>query len=458
MISYKQPQLAASANDGFAEVLRETQEAFREHNLSVLGPGFQDIVAEDVLWEEYTDCILKGVEVASEEAELRQFLNTQRRLAVAGDVLSEAVAGVQSLPSLSPPTIRKLWPKTAMKSAIPTQVVQLPSFDVSFMLPYIEDADGVKHYLPEAIDDDTNGLVEGRAIYSSDIYIDAHDYGAGDVDEIDFTAVRNAGVTATSGHDTVSKDARVVSYKMFVTQQVGGSATATVEVTNLRITPDVNGFFQIDCSSIHPSDLEADGVTLKDTAVLVTDTVFGRFDYASHSLLLTRKNAAAAANRAMSAKVVGKFSEEFNEYGESVSFDITTQPIQIGTGTHLNAALPIEFLQDTMAMYQIDGATKVIDAMTNIFAQKLDRELKAFIVDMYNYAPDFSATFDAQPGPNYSGNPHDWRSLIQDALEDQAARLTQARYFDTGRFVVMGNTVDVRQCQVVVQWSGWPTA
>ena len=58
--------------------------------------------------------------------------------------------------------------------------------------------------------------------------------------------------------------------------------------------------------------------------------------------------------------------------------------INIPTGQHLNAPLPIEALNDMMALYQIDGTKEAVDLMTNVLAKRLDLEVLAFLKNHLN--------------------------------------------------------------------------
>ena len=84
---------------------------------------------------------------------------------------------------------------------------------------------------------------------------------------------------------------------------------------------------------------------MKPGAVPAIDKLFGQIDLTEGKL-----NLASAYDLIKSVKIRGRLSPEMNVRSESVSFDITTKEITVGTGQHLNAPLPIEFMQDVMAM------------------------------------------------------------------------------------------------------------
>jgi hypothetical protein len=171
----------------------------------------------------------------------------------------------------------------------------------------------------------------------------------------------------------------------------------------------------------------------------VTDTIFGTLDRQTGIF-----SARSLKDLVKDVKVKGFLSSENNTKTQSVSFDIDTKDVTIGTGTHLNAPLPIEWLQDTMAMYQIDGALEVVDLMSNVHAQKLDQEIREFLEDSFEKAgSSYNGQFDVRPAAQFAGSPKDWREELKTVIDHYAIKMKNDSAFTNGKFVLIGNPLDM---------------
>jgi len=436
MIQYKTTNLGQTKQDGFSQVLSEAKALFDEQHINILGEGYQEILADTGLFEEYKAAMLKGVD-ADEMDAMDQLIDNSRMT-----TLQESISGITPISSLSVPTIRKLWPRMAMKNAIPTEVVKLPKFSVSYLLPYII-KNGVRHYLPEAIMDGGSAadLVEGQGLWNDWVFLADHDYGSGVVDGAAkgfalLDTLPGGAVASAAVGDSVDPDFFVTDVMIVCSHTTGGDPDENVEINQLRVGTGLNGDIFYACSAYHSSDLDGNGDPVAG-ATPTTDNLFGKLDRIAGTLTL-----ASSAGKVIRVKIKGRLSSEFNMHTESVSFDIQTRDITIGTGVHLNAPLPIEFLQDVMAMYNIDGAAKVVDIMTNTLALKLDHELKDFVVEGYARSPIYPAEFDCKPFTQFSGTPKQWREMLKDVIDHYATKLKQANMFTGGKFVIIGNELD----------------
>jgi hypothetical protein len=447
---YTVPAKSARKEDGFSQVVHEAAEHFQTRHMSIFGPGCGEIFQDSVIFEDYADRMLVGA-AADEENHLRQLYDNCRFV-----TLHESVEGIQPIASLRVPLIRQLWTRTPVKNVFPTEVVKTPRFTVTFMKPYIVGADGTKRYLPDAIS--TVGstgynLVKGRKLYTGLINIADFNPGGGTVDGLakgfSFITTVNSGVTVVQGVDKLDMDFRITHASVKTINNVGsvGAAqTRTIQLP-LQLRPGVNGALTGLVTFYDARDLDADGETPLDGAVAYTDRIFGYLDPETCVLTLTSQNAADTNNKVMGVKVDGKFSAEMNNVSVSVGFDTEGRDVQIGVGDHINAPLTSEFLQDTMAMYQIDGVVKVTDIMTNVYELMLEGEMNAFIESVYESQADkvaLTAEFDCLPPSTFAGSPREWREMLKDTVEHLAVKLRQSRRFQSGSFVVVGNELDVK--------------
>lgn len=155
-VIYTKQMTTSSPSDEFSKRLCETQDYFAQrHQTNIIGKNFEDILTDNVLFEDYMQHLCEGFE-ATEAAQLREMADSTRE-----NILTESLEGVQPYASLTMPILVKLWARLSLKYAIPTEPVTVPAFSVAFMKPYILGADGkTKHYLPESINMYDNELAE----------------------------------------------------------------------------------------------------------------------------------------------------------------------------------------------------------------------------------------------------------------------------------------------------------
>jgi hypothetical protein len=350
---------------------------------------------------------------------------TQLRLNTNAEILQESsITGIQPIASLSMPVIRKLWPKFGLKEALETEVAKSPRFVVSYTKPYMFKGDDKKIYLPRGLKD---GALADEA--KSKHYIDFTETvtvnGAKVVDKSAETVVETGSVAKKQPCDEL----------VITSVKVGDAAQ---KVFNNRLS--VTGSRVIDL----------------DAGQLIV-----QFDAAGKVTL-----AYVGGAESTSVTVVGKIgvSTEYNEDHWSVGFDIARQDINIPTGQHINAPLPIEALKDMMALYQIDGTKETVDLMTNIFSMKLDLEVLEFIENSFVNQPNneafednahhgqFAATFDCKPAAGFAGSPKAWREELKPMIDYIATKIKNATYLQNGIFSIVGNPLDVNLI-TNVDWS-----
>jgi hypothetical protein len=414
MINYRVTQ-STSKSDGFSQILREAQEYFAGEHLQMLGTGISEILSENTLFGAYKDKMLAGL-TASEAAVLEQLMENTRT-----HVLSEsALAGIQPIASLALPTLRKSWPRVGVQHAIPTEAVKLPKFAISYMTPYILDAQGVKKYLPEALLHDTHSGVSEREKSVQTYQLTAN--GGAAITSLDlFADVALAGVDISVG-DSIDVDAAITEVSF------GVGVTNVNVACNIKLDTKTGTFY---------GEVAGNGET---------DTIFGKLDRGTATLVLATVK--GAVDR---AKVTFYLSSEMNNSSETVGFDVNLKDIDIPTGNHLTAPLPTEWLQDTMALYQIDGAAKVIDIMSDVLAQKIDLEGISMLKVDAN-AGSYKKVFDCRPRPGYAGSPKEWREELKTVIDHVATTMKNDSFFQNGKFSIMANGLET-QLLPNINWS-----
>lgn len=408
MISYRITQ-TPQVNDGYSQILREAAEYFADQRIQMMGSGFEEILSEQALFETYVQRLCEGLD--ADQAEQISILLDNAR----AHIFSEAtITGITPITSLSMPTVRKMWNRVAMKHALPTEPVKAPKFSISYMEPYLLDADGTRHPLPEALKVPGNNHAEKKPLDSSPIPLPA--------DNFDLLGPVSASVAVGDHIDPIFSIQEVT---LEVRDQDGNNPE--------NVTVPVN--FKMDTStySIHGE------VTAKHSdGTAHRDVFFGHVDLQNGTI-----TASSLKGLITSFSVKGWLSSENNTKTQSVSFDIRTKDITIGTGAHINAPLPIEWLQDTMALYKIDGAVEVVDLMSNVTAMKLEQEIIQFLEDSFkNTGEIYKGQFDVHPSAGYSGSPKEWRDELRTVIDYFAIKMKKESAFQNGKFVIMGSPVD----------------
>jgi hypothetical protein len=337
-------------------------------------------------------------------------------------MLQEAsVSGVQQIAGLAMPTIRKMWAKVALKHAIPTEVVKTPRFSISYTKAYVIDGEtGERHELPDAINDIHNNKLELKRLASTPITLDNK------------VATQNLFELAGDGYvpnkDSIDKNFWVD------TVTIEGVA----DPVRIHEKSDIHANIYAQVRAKLDTPVDADNPDAEEN--FVTDTLFGKVDYDTGIL-----NLACMAGKITAVTVDGRVSQEYNDKGDSISFDVLTKDVVIGVGTHINAPLPIEWLQDTMAIYNIDGAAEVIDLMSQTVAQKLELEIYNFLKNSIevNDVP-YRYEFDIIPSAGYAGPPKAWREELKTVIDYAAIRIKKDSKFHSGKFVLIGSPIDMQ--------------
>jgi len=409
-VEYRNNQVQ-SMTDGFSQTFKESAEYFlNTQQVNILGEGFRDVITDNQTFRTYVDKLVEGLE-ASEEAQMRTLLENNRT-----QILQEsAVAGIPPIASLSMPTLRKMWAKIALKYAVPTEPVKTPAFSVSYSRPYIKDSTtGEKHYLPESLQSLDNGLAEKTKLLATayTLPLDGKD------------VLADVGASADAG-DAIDRQFFITGVN--IECKDAGGLNPETKLVAVKTKMDINLRLYIEVSAKH-----TDGT-------VTSDIILGSVDPEKGTVTVT----ALRAN-AKSVKFTGYVSSEAHNRATNVSFDIERRDITIGTGEHIEASLPLEFLTDTMAMYNIDGASEVVDVMSNVTAQKIDQEIYNFIDGCFDSSPTYAGQFDVHPAPQFAGNPKDWLEEIKRVIDFHATRMKMETYYYQGYFVIVGNPLDTQ--------------
>jgi hypothetical protein len=505
-----------SSQDTVDLIIQETFEHYQSQGQNIWGHGFNEFLSEDSLYSDLIDHFATGMEADTAEAysgmsDNLRMMNLQEQL----------LSNFSPIASLAPAILRKFFPKICVKDALPSEVTTVPTFKIGYLTPYVVDIDGTKKELPKAIRDrfaPDGGTPYGRQL--STLYtgwIPATHYvnmnvlnGLNDGSDA-LTGASNT-YTPTSydlhvkGKRNISLDPnfRLVGVKLSLNDSTTNTHTK-VELNDLNILKDINGNlfgnFSKKITLSATGTAEANGVvaassyirtaeagpvytsnTLLADTVTVTGTVFGHIELGTGRLIVamsnlnavytlstaTNPNAAVtpnsgvwtAANRfptGHSIKIKGFVSPEMHNYAESVTFELRNKEVTIGAGSHISSPVPIEFLQDTMATFKIDGTLKIIDIMSTVLAQGVDAEAfqflaNSFIINNLDKVDLLGNTgkggylrgFNVIPPKEFNYRPREWREELKDIIDFLAIKLRSDLSYPGGKFQLIMNPLEAR--------------
>lgn len=418
----------------FDAVLNETFDQFRAQGLNILGEGYREIATNAGLLESYVENLTEGASAndAAQMAALMENANTQL-------LIESSVTGIAPIASLSMPVIRKLWPKFALKEALKTEVAKTPRFVVAYTKPYLFRGEE-KIYLPyrEDITDGESNLASRKG--KGYIYADILALDAGSAITVDFNEALAGVYTLKDGTGAALTTPLVATTNSLVKKQPL-TTDFVVEVDGKRHKLDVTG------SVVIPVGAGAQLIVKVDFAEgkALVASIGRKFEYV----------AAADDTPAKDVLVLrADVSQEFNETSYSLGLEIARLDIDIPVGTHINAPLTVETLNDLLALYQIDGTKEVTEVMTNYLAQELDLEILDFLAESFYNQPgvhefagypesaEYSLSFDLLPAVGFAGSPKAWREELKPQIDYLASKIKKQTYLKSGTFVIVCDPLD----------------
>jgi hypothetical protein len=414
-INYRQFH-SKKVTDSASQVLREAAEYFANERVQMTtGDGIKEIMTTGPMFAAYVSKLSEGMD-ADDAIDFAQLLENTR-----DHILREStISDISQVSALSMPMIRKAWPRIGLRNAVPTEAVKAPQFAITFLTPYLVKQDGTKLELPKAMRDPAQqgNILNRKWLDTTPIALPNDSTGVNLIN-----ACPGASVLA---QDTLDPVFHISQVRMMVDPGTGPILT-TVAV-NIPLSPDGKLFGQVSATQ--------GAVTVTDIVTGAVNRSTGEFDIVS------------VRGRVQDVVVYGSVTDESNNHGDSVTFEIRKKEVQIGVGAHINAPLPVEWLQDLMAVYSLDGALKVVDIIANVQAQKVDQEILAFLDTSYLNAlaagtGSYAGSFNVFPAQQYTGSPTEWRNELRTVIDFFATKMKFDSAMHTGSFAIVGNPLDL---------------
>lgn len=482
-VSYMQPsQKMAACNDSFTSTLREVAEEFSASNVNIFNADdFKDVLGDDGLFGRYSEMLAAGLD----EAEAEQFKTIAQSSRI--EALEAASLGtVAPMSFLQTPMLRKSWARTAMNKAIPTEAVEKPKFTINYLHPWLKDLQGNKHYVPENLMDIDTAVSKVRLAedvkfkFTSNCFsmnlltgVDVDEFGNDIANSYNYsstgalTAKYNAAIGMVN-HENDEVDVNVsVVVAGFDSTKFGANAGVLVNgvPTKLLKALALNGTaltdddlvknVKIECGTRRGGikgvitldvEVDADCVQASGTGtVIVTlvDAIYGDVDVKTGRLTLMNQH-----GNLKFVMIKAFVSSVMNNSTLQVGFDIRDKEIHIGTGEHLEAPVPNEYITDLLRMFTLNGVSKLVEILSSFLAQKMDLDgvnfMDEVIDDAIEQAPngDFVRAFSAKPVGNYQLNPAEWPKMLTKVLDHLSMSIINMYHYEQGYFVAACNPLD----------------
>jgi len=428
-------------------LISEAAQTFKDREgVGFLGENIKAIFTNPALFETYVDSLSEGM-----EADLAIAFTTLMENYRQNVINETALTTITNIAALQGPMLRKFLPKICIKDTLPTEVTTIPTFWITHLVPYMIDLDGNRHELPQSMrqkfaDDGTVpfGL---KPLYR---------------DWIPMSAAKNLNLFTTTTYGSGAAHKKDGIDRKFsitqVTMNLGNGTSGTNVEVNTDIYRDLNNNFYGVVTYTNPVAIAADadnGITAVDANTTFTDTIMGHIDLRTGDLMVTNINGTAANENAAvtKIKITGYISSEMNNYAESIQFDIKKREIVVGTGGHVTIPLPIEYIQDLLATFNIDGALKLVDLGSTVFAQKTDLEAWRFLKESFiknnlgsigfSGGAGYYREFDVYPAKEFTGRPKDWREELKTVIEHLIVSIRNDSCYPGGKFVLLGSPIDM---------------
>lgn len=464
MINYNEELMSRKVQDDYSELLKEAYEDFASDNVRILGEGFSEILSENSLFDSYVAKLTNGLDANNAEQVGTLMENARTHI-----LKESGIYGLSPVASLSLPVIRKIWMRIALVNAIPTEAVKVPNFWISFEKPYLKDSSGNKYFLPWAMKKtDPSGKFNPLTLRHTKYNFPRIPIAMSDCSDADgFNLYGMSGVPSGTGkanNDSVDPDFFIDGVK-FVFADTDTAVTGAITTADgfTASALDAGGITALNdleyaCSvkldvnenlygeiKVRVPRTVTKGAENKIHYVEFVDHVFGHV-MREDGILIAKSLKGKISHILLSARL----SSENNKNVYSVGFDVEKREFTIGTGDHINADLPIEWLQDTMAMYKIDGAVEVVDMMSRVVAQQLELEIYDYLLKVAAETasnPDlvcYNTWFDCRPSAGFALTPKEWLNELRRVFDYQAIKMKNDSNLNEGYFVILGNPLDTQ--------------
>ena len=394
--------------DTLATSLQALSEDYKAQGINVFDPSeHQSLMQDDDTFSFMTERYLDGIaDEADQEVMLGMMENAR------GELLQEAVIGINPVAPLTMPMLRRAFPSLIMPKVVPTKVATQPKFITSTYHPYIVGANGEKRYLPDAFYEATADYANRQKVDDGDILADGSEHD-----------LFGPASLSKANSDMVDSDAMMNTVTMSVLDAAAGDAELVTVDTEFKLIA-TSGLMQGTVTASHSDGTET------------SDMVFGVLDAENGTIVVT------SAKGTVTKVTLEAYNVSMNNnHTEEVSFEFSHKETVIPQAVHISAPIRNEEMLDLLKAYKIDGVSKVVSIMADTIANKVDAEGVAFIDNAVN--PAWARSFNTHPTGAYTGSPSSWKAEIRPVIDHLAGTMvTDLKMGNQIEFVIYGNPLD----------------
>lgn len=315
--------------------------------------------------EVFTEGLMSGLHEA-EKQDFIQFNKNCDQVKTSQMFYENVSANVANFAVLDKMVVRDIWSRTGAKNAMTYKVMNQPQITLPWLKQYITTPEGQDIDIPTAIN---AAMMKSRTI-KKEITIQNRQGIVTDILQ---------GTTPTIGAEekyrlTLGDLGKLVKFDC--STQANGAGTAVNGVIK-EIRPDTNG-------AIYGR------VEFKQGETTYVDTIMGHVDRVTREIkLFSEKDLIKKVYYEVKLSPETNFSSyNFTQKAEKIN-------IEVGDGDTINSDIPIQYLQDMNALFNIDAVANASEMISKNFALAYDLECYATFVDNVVANSDQCLEYDA---------------------------------------------------------------
>jgi len=385
-------------------LLRESTAFMGKHGAHPIA-DFQTILAEDSLFELYSNSLSEGL---SEPMKEEFDVYSQQ---VRNGLLAETVYGFNPVAPLVMPIFRRMWPQLVVREALTVMPMDKPEIVHAFLMAVAKIGE-TEYELPNI-----NQPVSTAQPFG-DYTVELPPYVLNVPSAVNILEVN--GFTSAVAH--LARDIVIV-----------GALRADGSSEEFYAEPDDDGNFSF--------DVQCGGVV---------DFVHGNIDYFNGIISVSSTRSGEMADKVASITVVGSITQAEEMIAPKISFKHVK--IRLNAVDHeVQAEWTIQYEQDVKAYFDLDVQAQLVDTFGKTVAMDIDRRLLHKIMnETRRFNPTSCGTgivgdrftFSKTPQGNFAWGKKEWISQIVLNLNDISAKIYTDTNIGTAN-VVLCNPIDV---------------
>lgn len=274
--------------------------------------------------------------------------------------------------------LKEIWNRLGARAALSYKVLQQPYIQIPFLKQFMKDpATGNLVDIPEMLTSESFRGKEAKITFD----------GLADVNNA-ANRVKNA-FTENSIADAATQGLTLNGFGEFYefhfhdAVNAGGQAADPVSQV---VTANTEGMFKADITFYD-----------KTNSKNVTETIIGWANRKTGDVSIM--SVKGLLNKALYRV---KISQEMNKFTFNIEHKLEKEMVTVGDGDTINSGMPVQYLQDLKALFQLDAVTEMSNVMSRTFATIYDMEVYQTIADSIKL-PDQTISFDASMYVNPNG-------------------------------------------------------